>query len=72
VQRSAVMKAWTRTSGVRVSTLGRWPESARKRSQTASLMRKVMNSRLFSGLLIAVTSTRSVCAAPNQRDQGVS
>ena len=39
---------------------GRLPSTSRKRSHTASLIFRVANSRLFSGLLCAVTLTRSV------------
>ena len=59
-----------RTSGVRVSTSGRRPHSARNRSHTASLTRSVMNSRLLSGERIAVTSTRILRPTANQRCQG--
>jgi hypothetical protein len=47
-----------RTSGARVSTSGRAPPAARNRSHTASLIRRVANSRLRSGERIAFTSTR--------------
>ena len=49
-----------RMSGSRVSTDGRLSNWSRKRSQIASLIFSVVNSRLFSGDLIAVTSTRIV------------
>ncbi|KAF1054957.1 MAG: hypothetical protein GAK41_00486 [Burkholderia gladioli] len=68
----AVRNANTRTSGSAVSMLGREPVFSRKRSQIASLTRSVANSRLLSGDLIAVMSTRSVWAGANQRSQGCS
>jgi hypothetical protein len=45
--------------------LGRAPVLSRRRSQIASFTRSVANSRLRSGDLIAVTSTRSVSFAEN-------
>ena len=48
------------TSGLRVSMFGRSPLSSRKRSQTASLTRRVTKSSDFSGHLIAVVTTRIV------------
>ncbi len=65
----AVRKANTRTSGAAVSMLGREPVFSRIRSQIASFTRSVANSRLFSGDLIAVMSTRSVWVEANQRSQ---
>ena len=56
VERAALgssRNAWMRTSGVARSTFGRLPTVSRNRSQTASLMRSVAKSRLFSGLFCA-------------------
>ncbi len=72
VQSPAVRNANTRTSGWAVSMLGRAPVFSRRRSQIASFTRSVANSRLLSGDLIAVMSTRSVCVDANQRSHGCS
>ncbi len=69
MQSVAVRNAKTRTSGSAVSMLGRAPLTSRSRSQTASFTRSVVNSRLRSGDLIAVTSTRSVSFAENHCSQ---
>ncbi len=59
-----------RASGAIVSTLGRSPVSSRKRSQMASLMRSVTNSRLRTGLRIAETFTRIVSCTSNHAGHG--
>ena len=66
----ASRKPTMRMSGVLVSTDGRCEQMSRKRSQIASLIFSVVNSRLFSGDLIAVTSIRIVCCTPNQSSHG--
>ncbi len=68
----ASRKPTMRMSGSRVSTEGRLSNWSRKRSQIASLIFRVVNSRLFSGDLTAVTSTRIVWSTPNQSSQGCS
>ena len=59
-----------RMSGVLVLTDGRSLNWSRKRSQIASLIFSVVNSRLRSGDLTAVTSTRIVWCTPNQSSHG--
>ena len=59
-----------RTPGARVSTSGRAPVSARKRSHTASFTRSVTKSRLFTGERIALTSTRIVRSTANRSGHG--
>jgi len=61
-----------RTSGQVVSTLGRSPRLARKRSQMASLILSAAKFRLVSGLCCAVISTLMVCAGQNQISQATS
>jgi hypothetical protein len=56
----ASRKPTMRMSGSRVLTDGRLSYWSRKRSQMASLILSVVNSRLRSGDLTAVTSTRIV------------
>ena len=64
---STVRCAYTRTSGQRVSTLGRTSSNlARKRSAMASLIFSAAKFRLCNGLCCAVISTLKVCAGVNQ------
>ena len=50
---------------------GRLPTASRNRSHTASFTRRVVKSRLFSGLLIAVRLTRSVRSTEKYCCQGI-
>ena len=61
-----------RTSGQWVSTLGRLPARSRKRSATASLMRRAAKFRLRNGLRCAVMSMRKVWRGVNQVSQASS
>ena len=65
----ASRKPTMRMSGVLVLTDGRSLNWSRKRSQIASLIFRVVNSRLRSGDFTAVTSTRIVWCTPNQSSQ---
>ena len=60
-----------RTSGHWVSTLGRLPARARKRSATASLILSAAKFRLLSGLRCAVMSMRKVCCGVNHSSQAI-
>jgi hypothetical protein len=59
-----------RTSGACVLTFGRSPPFARNASHTASLMRSVTKSRLFSGQRTAARLTRMVRSTSNHCGHG--
>lgn len=72
VASSVVRCRCTRTSGWRVSTSGRTPFLARKRSAMASLTRRAAKFRLVSGLCWAVTSILKLSRGENQISQATS